>query len=184
MELDQLLKDCQRGHAAAQKAVYDRFARPLFALCRRYVKSDAAAEEMLHNGLLKFFTSLDRFVYQSEAATVAWMKKILVNECLMHLRRENSFLHVGLHEAQEVAIADDTLDRFESAHIYAAIMQLPVGYRTVFNLYVLEQYTHKEIASLLGITEGTSKSQLSKARALLQQTLIRNHPEYALRKTR
>jgi RNA polymerase sigma factor (sigma-70 family) len=184
MELDQLLRDCKRGRTAAQKAVYDRFARPLFVLCRRYLKSDAAAEEVLHNGLLKFFTSLDRFVFQGEAATVAWMKKIMVNECLMHLRRENSFLHVGLHEAQEVTITDDTLDRFESAHIYAAIMQLPIGYRTVFNLYVLEQYAHKEIASLLGITEGTSKSQLSKARALLQQTLIRNNPEYALRKTR
>jgi RNA polymerase sigma factor (sigma-70 family) len=184
MELSQVLKDCKKGRNAAQKAVYDRFARHLFVLCRRYVKSDAAAEEVLHNGFLKFFTTLDRFVYESEAATVAWMKKILVNECLMHLRRGHSFLQVGLDEAQELAAADDGFDRFETAHIYAAIMQLPVGYRTVFNLHVLDQFGHKEIAVMLGITEGTSKSQLSKARALLQQILIRSNPEYALRKTR
>ncbi|RYZ20883.1 MAG: sigma-70 family RNA polymerase sigma factor [Chitinophagaceae bacterium] len=182
--MQEMLNGCRKGRTSAQKAFYERFARPMFAVCRRYLKTDACAEEVLHNGFLKFFTTLDRFTYESDAATAAWLKRIMINECLMQLRRTQSFLQVGLEEVAETATASETLDGFAAAEIHAAILQLPTGYRTVFNLYALEQYSHKEISTLLGISEGTSKSQLSKARALLQQTLIRNNPEYALRRTR
>jgi len=184
MTLEQLLHNSRRGKAAAQKALYERLARPLFALCRRYLKSDVEAEEVLHNGFLKLFAALEHFRFNSEAASMAWIKRIFINECLMHLRRQHSFLQVALEDAADVAAGEDTLERFATADILEAILQLPLGYRTVFNLYAVEEYSHKEIAALLGISEGTSKSQLSKARSLLQQTLIRKYPEYALRKTR
>jgi RNA polymerase sigma factor (sigma-70 family) len=184
MELNELLNGCKRGRTAAQKAIYDRFARSLFLLCRRYVKSDACAEEVLHNGFLKFFSSLDRFVYENDGATVAWMKKIMVNECLMHLRREHSFLQVSVDDATDIPVHEDPLDSLEATEIFMLILKLPTGYRTVFNLHVLEGVPHREIAALLGISEGTSKSQLNKARALLQQLLIQKKPEYALRQTK
>ncbi|GAB4093393.1 RNA polymerase sigma factor [Flaviaesturariibacter terrae] len=184
MELQLLVKECQKGRAAAQKALYERFARPLFLLCRRYVRSDEAAEEVLHNGFLKCFDNIGRLSYVNEGATVGWLRKIMVNECLMHLRRHNSFLQVAVEDAPELPDEERVLEGLEAGEIFSLIMKLPTGYRTVFNLYVLEQYGHKEIAALLGISEGTSKSQLSKARQLLRQLLIQSNPEYALRQSR
>ncbi|RYY90045.1 MAG: RNA polymerase sigma factor [Chitinophagaceae bacterium] len=184
MELQQLLKECTKGRASAQKALYERFARPLFLLCRRYVRSDEAAEEVLHNGFLKCFDRIGSLQYVNDAAAVGWLKKIMVNECLMHLRRQASFLQVALDDAPELPEGERVLDGLSATEIFSLIMKLPTGYRTVFNLYVLEEYSHKDIAALLGISEGTSKSQLSKARQLLQQLLIQSNPDYALRKTR
>ncbi|RYY87727.1 MAG: sigma-70 family RNA polymerase sigma factor [Chitinophagaceae bacterium] len=184
MELQQLVRDCKKGRASAQKALYERFAQPLFLLCRRYVRNDEAAEEVLHNGWLKCFEAIARFDYVNDAATVGWLKRIMVNECLMHLRRNNSFLQVALEDAPELPDNERVLEGLEATEIFQLITKLPTGYRTVFNLFVLEEYGHKEIAVMLGISEGTSKSQLSKARQLLQQLLIQSNPEYALRKTR
>lgn len=184
MELQQLVKECGKGRASAQKALYERFARPLFLLCRRYLRNDEAAEEVLHNGFLKCFDGIGRLAWVNEAATVGWLKRIMVNECLMHLRRHNSFLQVALEDAPELPEDERILEGLEASEIFQLITRLPTGYRTVFNLYVLEEYSHKEIAVLLGISEGTSKSQLSKARQLLQQFLIQSNPDYALRQTR
>ncbi|RYY95968.1 MAG: sigma-70 family RNA polymerase sigma factor [Chitinophagaceae bacterium] len=184
MELAQLIEDCRHERRTAQKALYARFARPFFGLCRRYLKSDSDAEELLQNGFVKIFAALPRFGYVNEAATVGWMKRILVNECLMHLRRSTSFLQVGLEEAAELPGGPDPLESLEAAELLRLLLQLPTGYRTVFNLYVVEQYSHNEISALLGISEGTSKSQLSKARALLQQLITQANPGHGLRKTR
>ncbi|GAA4338163.1 sigma-70 family RNA polymerase sigma factor [Flaviaesturariibacter amylovorans] len=184
MELAQLIEDCRHERRSAQKALYGHFARPFFGLCRRYLKNESEAEEVLQNGFVNIFAALPRFEYISEAATVGWMKRVLVNECLQHLRRSTSFLQVGLEEAAEVPGGEDPLEGLEAAELLRTILQLPTGYRTVFNLYVLEQYSHKEIAALLGISEGTSKSQLSKARALLQQLITQAYPGHGLRKTR
>ncbi|RYY65930.1 MAG: sigma-70 family RNA polymerase sigma factor [Chitinophagaceae bacterium] len=156
----------------------------MFLLCRRYLRNDEAAEEVLHNGFLKCFAGIGRLQYVSEAATVGWLKRIMVNECLMHLRRHNSFLQVALEEAPELPDDERVLEGLEASEIFLLVTKLPTGYRTVFNLYVLEEYSHKEIAALLGISEGTSKSQLSKARQLLQQLLIQSNPDYAYRQTR
>lgn len=184
MELETLLRKCQQNNRTAQQALYEQYAARLFLVCRRYVKTDELAEEMLMNGFLKFFRSLHQFTYVNEKATFAWLKKIVINECLMELRSANSFLQVTMDEIPEMAGGDNMLDRLEAAEIIQLITELPVGYRTVFNLFVLEEMTHREIAALLGISEGTSKSQLSKARLLLQQLLIKNNAAYGTRKAR
>lgn len=184
MHLQQLLQDCKKQNTAAQKCLYDRFAAAMFLVCRRYVKKDEIAEEMVLNGFLKFFRSLNDFDYVNNAATVAWLKKIIVNECLMHLRSYNSFLEVDTDQLPDVVMDETIINEITAKEIFKIITQLPTGYRTILNLSVIEGYTHKEIAQLLGIAEGTSKSQLSKARALLQTLLIKNNAAYASRKTK
>lgn len=182
MTLSQLLKECKTYSITAQKYLYDLYVTQMFLLCRRYVKTDAIAEECMLNGFLKFFKSLSTFQYQNDEATTAWLKKIMINECLQQLRQKNSFLFTSQDEAVEVMIEEDAINTLSAEEIYKVIMQLPAGYRTVFNLYVIEGMSHKEIAKTLGIKEGTSKSQLSKAKQFLQNLLIKTNADYAARK--
>lgn len=184
MDLQQLLKECRRQSITAQRYLYDQYATGMFLVCRRYVKTDEIAEEMVMNGFLKFFSSLNKFEFVNEAATIGWIKKIMVNECLMHLRRHNSFLQVATEDIPEIEMNEEIISNISTEEIFVLITQLPVGYRTIFNLFVIENMTHKEIAAALGIHEGTSKSQLSKARQMLQQMLIKNNSDYAHRRTK
>src|SRR5215203_421527 len=110
----------------------------MFLVCRRYLKTDGEAEEVLMNGLLKFCRSLETFHYETDAATYSWIKKIMVNECLMHLRKNNCFLQVGHVDTHESADHDNVIDHLDAEEIFTLITQLPIGYRTVFNLYVVE----------------------------------------------
>ncbi|HUS03486.1 MAG TPA: sigma-70 family RNA polymerase sigma factor [Chitinophagaceae bacterium] len=184
MELQQLLKECKKRSVTAQKYLFDHYAVPMFLLCRRYVKADETAEEVMMNGFLKFFNSLEVFNYVNDAATSGWLKKIMVNECLMYLRSNNSFLQVAMDDIPEVILDEEIISGISADEILRLITKLPLGYRTVFNLHEIENYSHKEIAEVLGISEGTSKSQLNKARAMLQQLLIQNNSEYAGRKSK
>lgn len=183
MDLVQPIKEAKLGSGAAQKYIFDRFADRMLALCRRYVKSPEQAEEVLLDGFYKFFKALPSFVYESDAGLVAWLKKIMVNECLMALRRKNAFAMVTEAAAENIPWHDDVLDKLSTDEIFHLIVQLPVGYRTVFNLYVVEGMNHREIAQALDISEGTSKSQLSKAKALLQKMLIQKDNDYVKRNT-
>ncbi|HEX2534835.1 MAG TPA: sigma-70 family RNA polymerase sigma factor [Chitinophagaceae bacterium] len=183
MELEQLLTECKKGSLPAQKCVFDRFATSMFLVCRRYLKSDELAEEVLMNGFLKFFQGLTAFRYLNEAATAGWLKKIMVRECLMELRSA-PMLHIAVESLPEPGIDPCILHDLSAAEIFRLITALPQGYRTVFNLYEVEGYSHREIAEALGISEGTSKSQLSKARQLLQQLLIQKDGDHAFRKTK
>lgn len=171
MKLQQLLKECKKGSITAQKYLFDQYSKQFFLLCRRYMKTDEEAEEVLMTGFLKIFHSLTSFNYINDAASIGWMQKLMVNECLQELRKKHSFLMVAEDVAEDISSTDDVLANMSATEIYKLIMQLPTGYRTVFNLFVLEQMTHKEISKLLNITEGTSKSQLRKARLMLQQMM-------------
>lgn len=184
MDIAQLVKEAKQGSASAQKCLFDLLADRMMLLCRRYVKNAEDAEEILLDGFYKFFKNMPAFHYQGEAALVAWLKKIMVNECLMLLRKKNVFTIVTESAAEEVPLQAEALDHLSAKEIFDLIVQLPVGYRTVFNLYEIEGMEHKEIAMLLGIAEGTSKSQLSKAKNLLQKNLFKNGTGYARQKTR
>ena len=107
----------------------------------------------------------------------------MINECLMFLRKKNVFTIVTEAAAAEIPLEEDALNNLSAVEIFNLVIQLPVGYRTVFNLYTIEGMTHVEIAALLGIAEGTSKSQLSKAKSLLQKMLLQKENNYAQRKT-
>ncbi len=180
----ELIELCRKQDRIAQKALYDRYASQMFLLCRRYLRTDEIAEETLMNGFFKFFRQLPGFRYVNEAATTGWLKRIMVNECLMQLRQQHSFLRVSTDDLPDMETADEVLSKLNSEEIYRLILKLPLGYRTAFNMYALENYSHGEIAVILGITEGTSKSQVHKARKLLQQMLRQQNEYYALRQTR
>lgn len=171
MLLSELVIAAKKGNASAQKKLFDALADRMLILCRRYVKNKEDAEEILLDGFYKFFKHLHHFNYVNEAGLYAWLKKILINECLMFLRKKNVFIMSTESSAAEIVLEEDALNNLSAEEIFKLIVQLPVGYRTVFNLHIIEGIQHKEIARLLGITEGTSKSQLSKAKSLLQKML-------------
>lgn len=174
-----MLKEAKQGSAAAQKCLWDMWAKKMLLVCLRYLKNEQDAEEALLDGFYKFFKNLPAFTYNGDAALHGWLKKIMVNECLMQLRRKNAFSMVTETAAEDIPLPEEALNNLSAKEILALIMQLPVGYRTVFNLYVIEGMEHKEIATLLGIAEGTSKSQLSKAKILLQKNLATYATGYA-----
>jgi RNA polymerase sigma-70 factor (ECF subfamily) len=184
MEIAELVREAKQGSAAAQKLLFDQMADRMLMLCRRYVKNRENAEEILLDGFYKLFKGLDSFHYEGDGAFYAWSKKIMVNECLMFLRKKTVFTLITESVAEEISLNEEGLDQLSASEIFSLIVQLPVGYRTVFNLYVIEGMNHREVASLLNISEGTSKSQLSKARSLLQKMLLQNGTDYARRKTR
>jgi RNA polymerase sigma factor (sigma-70 family) len=182
MDIAILIKEAKHGSTAAQKCLFNALADKMLLVCCRYVKRKEDAEELLLDGFYKFFKGLHSFTYQGEAALYAWLKRIMINECLMFLRKKNVFTIVTESAAEEVVLEEAALNNLSAAEIFNLIVTLPVGYRTVFNLYVVEGMEHKEIAALTGITEGTSKSQLSKARALLQKMLSQKGIEYVKQK--
>ena len=183
MDAAQLIKEARHGSAAAQKCLFDLLSDKMMLVCRRYVKSREDAEEVLLDGFYKFFKNIHAFNYQGDAALYGWVKKIMVNECLMLLRKKNVFTIVTESAAEDIALEEAALNNLSAKEIFDLIIQLPVGYRTVFNLYVIEGMEHKEIAALMGIAEGTSKSQLSKAKSLLQKNILQNGTGYARRKS-
>lgn len=142
-------------------------------LCFRYVRDEFEAEEALIKGFTKVFAKIDTFEFRGEGSLEGWMKRIMINECLMFLRKNNNFNLVPSTEAHFIE-ADAPIDsQLAAEEIYALLVELPTGYRTVFNLYVIEGYSHKEIAEQLGVSENTSKSQLNKARNSLKSLLIK-----------
>lgn len=167
-----IIEACKDGNAFAQNRVFDFFSARLYRLCMRYVLHDAEAEEVLMNGFLKFFRTLSSFEYRDDNSLEVWLKRIMVNEALMHLRKQKA-LPVFVEEtyAQQTESYEIPDQSIQTEAIWSAILQLPAGYRTVFNLYVIEGYSHDEIAKQLGIGTGTSKSQLNKARTMLQTML-------------
>lgn len=141
------------------------------------------AEDLLQKGFFKFFEHLSDFQFRDEKSLAAWIKKIMVNECLMYLRQTTNFnLTSSLNEQEgsaEISFVAEADTNFSAEAIYSYIRELPLGYRTVFNLYEIEGYSHKEIAGRLQISELTSRSQLSKAKAMLRQLLTRNNLHHA-----
>lgn len=174
MSLEQLLKECARGKEAARKRLFGLIAEAMFGLCCRYVKNRADAEELMLDGFQRIFANLSKFRFETDAGFHAWARRIMVNGCLMFLRRENAFSVSIEHHAEEVNIPETALGNLSAAEIFEAILQLPAGYRTVFNMFEIEGYTHKEIATALNISEGTSKSQLNKAKNWLRTQLKKN----------
>ncbi|MBC7905094.1 MAG: RNA polymerase sigma factor [Gemmatimonadaceae bacterium] len=184
MEISELVKKAKQGKPEAQKKLFELLSGKMATLCRRYVRNTEDAEELLLDGFYKFFINLPGFIYSSEAGLYAWLKRIMINECLMFLRKKNLFLVVDELQAEHVPLEEDALNRLSATEIFNLIIQLPTGYRTVFNLYEIEGMKHQEISALLGIAEGTSKSQLSKAKTLLQKLLAQNHNDYVATKTK
>lgn len=178
MSLEQLVSEAKSGSMAAQKALFDRLSGAYLVVCRRYVKHEADAEERMLDGFYKFFKEIRHFRYESDEALYTFINRIMVNECLMQLRKKRVFNIVAEPSENDAKLDEDGLDRLSALEIQNLILQLPAGSRTVFNLYAIEGKTHGEIAKLLGISRGTSKSQLAKAKGHLQKSLSFLNADY------
>jgi RNA polymerase sigma-70 factor (ECF subfamily) len=143
--------------------------------CFRYLKDKQDAEEVLMDGFMKVFENLSKVEYRDENSFEAWIKRIMVNEALMFLRKKKQLIYSNEEAIEEVESKFSIANNLAAEDIYRLILSLPLGYRTIFNMFAIEGYTHKEIAQLLNITESTSRSQLTKARVLLKELLIKNN---------
>ncbi len=168
----ELVSGCRRKDRVSQRRLYDAFAGRMLVVCLRYVKSRDEAEDILQESFIKVFDKIDSFRFESPLA--AWIKRIVVNTALNYLRdnRRYHFTEELEHVPEEVATT--FTDDLQWKDLLSLVQELPPGCRAVFNLYAIEGYQHQEIATLLDISEGTSKSQYSRAKALMQKMLI-NH---------
>ncbi len=162
-----LIRGCIAGDRRLQEELYRRFAPKMFAVCLRYASNAEEAEDILQEGYIKIFKKLDSF--RGEGSFEGWVRRIFVNTAIEHFRRKRYLTPITEKEENTIEGKYTTvLDDLGAKDIMALVQELSPGYRTVFNLYVVEGYTHKEIADMLGISEGTSKSQLSRAKVILQ----------------
>lgn len=175
---EQLVKACQKADPKAQKRVYEKYAPKMMAICKRYLADEMEAEDAMIEGFMKVFGKIESF--KLEGSFEGWIKRIMVNEALMLLRtKKKEGFSLGLDQMQigeEPQYFESNLDANE---LLKMVSSLPTGFKTVFNLYAIEGYAHAEIAQLLNISEGTSKSQLSRARVILQNLVIKNNIENA-----
>lgn len=168
-----LVQACKRRDRKGQEAVFKRLAGKMMAVCKRYLGTGPLAEDVFMEGFMKVFTKIDLF--QEQGSFEGWVRRIMVNEALMALRKEGKMKFQETDFGYEIGQKEDAYVNLEVEELNKLIESLPLGYKTVFNLYAIEGYTHQEIAETLGIQEGTSKSQLSRARGLLQQKLNELH---------
>lgn len=172
-EEERWLRKALDGDNTATEWIYRRHVRYLSALCSRYITEDEDIKDVLQESFIKIFTSLDSFKYRGEGALKAWMAKITLNETLKFVRN-NSRLPIDSIDDKDMNIADGDSMKTEDIPtdvLHQLIRELPDGYRTVFNLYVIDDKSHKEIAQLLGIKENTSASQLHKAKSMLARKI-------------
>lgn len=165
-----LIDHCKADRPEAQRALYQVFAAKMFAICLRYAKDRMSAEDVLQSGFVKIFRHIKTF--KQQGSLEGWMRKIMVNTAIEHYRKAAKMHRVvEIPEDMKEAVQHNILDELQLRDLLLLISKLPDGYRLVFNMYVIEGFSHKEIAGKLGITEGGSKSQLSRAREILRVAL-------------
>lgn len=173
MTENELIKGCLKGDRKSQNLLFQQFGPMMLSVCMRYLKQKETAEDILINSFFKVFDKIG--TYKSKGSFEGWIKRIVINECLMEIRRKKSqYLTISLDETfvEPEVMYDKTL---EYEDIVSLLKELPDGYRTVFNLYVMEGYKHREIAEMLGISVNTSKSQLILARRKLQKMIKKKY---------
>jgi RNA polymerase sigma factor (sigma-70 family) len=173
-QLNQLIQQCYKGNRQSQSQLYAQLAPKMFVVCQRYSRSREEAEETLQEGFVKVFEHLQQ--YKFAGSFEGWVRKIMVNCALQKFRRKTP-LHavVNIEEvSRDYPDAENISAQLSTKELMGMVQKLPPAYQMVFNLYVFEGMKHREIAELLGISEGTSKSNLSDARAILQKAVFKN----------
>ena len=168
----EIIQGCRKQNRKAQQALYDKYSPKMFGVCKRYVKNYEDAEDVLVEGLFKAMKNIHQF--NEDGSFEGWIRRIVVNQSLMHLRKSHNFkmtVEISNIEIKTVATIEDDL---AAEDILNLLNKLPTGYRTVFNLYVVEGFKHREIAEQLGISINTSKSQLILAKKRLKSLVQQN----------
>lgn len=175
-DISHIVAQCQKGNRLAQKQLYEKFAPQLFAVCIRYCKNRTEAEDLLHEGFIKIFEKIGQ--YRGDGEIGAWLRRIMVNSVIDELRNRQKILYIddtervfGNYADEDEVTNEDEFYDIDINQVFDLISQMPEKYKLVFNLYVIENYSHEKIASELGISTGTSKSNLSRARQWLKRKL-------------
>ena len=182
LTIEELIKRCKIGEPKAQELLYKQFANKMLGVCLRYATDKMEAEDMLQNGFIKIFQKIADF--RGDGSFEGWVRRIMVHSSIEYYRKRHKMLQtINMQEAGfELPVNQTASANLDAKDLMALIQQLSPGYRMVFNLYAIEGYSHKEIAAMVGITEGASKSQLSRARGILKEQIEKmegNRYEYA-----
>jgi RNA polymerase sigma-70 factor (ECF subfamily) len=171
MTEEALIQACLRNQPAAQQELYNRYSPKMLTVCYRYAHSREDAEDMLQEGFIRVFTQMHQF--QGKGSFEGWIRRIMVHTCINHLKKHKKFNDsVDISMAQNLQVREEAIPAvIQAKQIIECIRSLPVGYRTVLNLYAIEGYSHQEIAAMLDIGESTSRSQYTRAKNLLEQLL-------------
>lgn len=168
----EIIKGCISGDGKAQKRLYDQYSRIMFGLCLRYSNSYDDAKDILQDGFIKIFVKIRQ--YSSSGSFEGWMKRIFINTALEHYRTNKHYQNqTDVEFANDNPHHDQTIEKISQKEIMNILNKMSPGYRAVLNLFIIEGYSHAEIAEMMGISEGTSKSQLSRARVVLQQEILK-----------
>jgi RNA polymerase sigma factor (sigma-70 family) len=169
---DTLISKCKAGERKAQELLYKQFAAKMMGVCMRYATDKMEAEDMLQNGFIRVFQKMAD--YRGEGAFEGWVRRIMVHSSIEYYRKHHKMMQaVDMDNVDEPSVDPIAASNLDAKDLMLLIQQLAPGYRIVFNLYALEGYSHKEIGEIVGITEGASKSQLSRARAILKEQILR-----------
>jgi RNA polymerase sigma-70 factor (ECF subfamily) len=170
-DLNHIIDRCIRKDKTAQKMLYNLYASTLLGICFRYARDRTEAEDILQDGFVKIFTHIEKF--EGKGSFEGWMKRIIVNTAITHYHQNlKHYYHQDFDEISETKTLNNTNADFTQAELLQVINELPSGFRIIFNMYVVEGYKHKEIAQMLDIDIGTSKSQFSRAKRLIRKRLL------------
>ncbi len=174
MDTQKLIKECIREIPAAQRQLYDHFAETMLGICYRYTKSIDDAEDVLQDGFVKVFRNLGQYKYEGELG--GWIRRIMVTTALNFLKKNSRYNHEFSFDNENLhPVTDDNPEiKMTGKELADLLRQLPIGYQTIFNLHAVEGFSHVEIGKMLGINEGTSRSQYARARALLISWIKKN----------
>lgn len=175
MTEESILNGCVQKEPAAQRALYERFSGKMFAICYRYAGNRQDAEDMLQESMVRIFSQIHQF--QQKGSFEGWIRRVIVHTCINQLKKNKKFNDsVDITQAEHILSRSESIPSIlQSKEIIECIRSLPVGYRTVLNLYALEGYSHREISELLEIEEVTSRSQYNRAKNLLENLLLRKN---------
>jgi len=173
MTEEAILQGCLHNHPVAQRELYNRFSPKMLAVCYRFAHNREDAEDMLQESFIKVFSQIHTF--QNKGAFEGWIRRIIVHTCINHLKKNKRFNEsVDIINASAIQVREESIPSIVQAkQIVECIRLLPIGYRTVLNLYAIEGYSHKEIAEMLDIEESTSRSQYTRAKQMLEEILLK-----------
>jgi len=169
VSLEQLIEQCKAQDRKAQEKLYKLFSNKLYSICLKYSRNATEAEDNLHDSFMTIFEKINGFSYKGSFE--GWIKRITVNTVLQKYRKQGTFDSLPYNLEEDINVSSDEQEEYSLDYLLGIIQSLPDRYRLTFNLYVLDGYSHKEIAGMLGITEGTSKSNLARAKRALRDKI-------------
>lgn len=178
MTEEAILQGCIKNNASAQKALYEKYSTKMLVVCYRYAHNREDAEDMLQEGFIKIFSQISTF--ESRGTLEGWIRRIIVHTCINILKKNKRFNEsVDIIHASSLQVREESIPSIMQAkEVVECIRMLPIGYRTVLNLYAVEGFSHKEISNMLDIEESTSRSQYTRAKAMLEDILVKKHILY------